>query len=56
MIIKSSDVAEDEDLGRKLRARDNILSCLVLIFSLFLQGEIDSSNHCYEKMKVFLCF
>ena len=39
-----------------MRARDNILSCFVLIFSLFLWGEVDSSYHCCEKMKGLLCF
>ena len=56
MIIESSNAAEDEELYRKFRARENILSCFVLIFSLFLQGEIDSSYHCYEKRRVFFVF
>ena len=39
-----------------MRARDNILSCFVLIFSLFRWGEVDSSYLCCEKMKGFLSF
>ena len=32
MIIESSNAAEDEELYRKFRARENIRSCFVLIF------------------------